>query len=86
MEEEKKDDGVGDPFKILFEEVLDRQRNAILENFSQILQRLTKGDTSRSSSYSVNATPCKVQVNFHIPIFEGQIDADAIDKWLNLLE
>eukprot|EP00253_Pinus_taeda_P034976 PITA_34976 len=28
----------------------------------------------------------KVQVNFEIPIFEGQIDADAVDKWLNLLD
>ena len=27
-----------------------------------------------------------VQVNFDIPVFEGQIDADAIDRWLNLLE
>jgi hypothetical protein len=27
-----------------------------------------------------------VQVNFDIPIFEGQIDADALDKCLNLLE
>jgi hypothetical protein len=25
-------------------------------------------------------------VNFDIPIFEGQIDVDALDKWLNLLE
>jgi hypothetical protein len=25
-------------------------------------------------------------VNFDIPIFEGQIDADALDKWLNLFE
>jgi hypothetical protein len=32
------------------------------------------------------ATPFKVQVNFDIPIFEGQIDVDVIDKWLNLLE
>jgi hypothetical protein len=30
--------------------------------------------------------PLKVQVNFDIPIFEGQIDADALEKWLNLLE
>jgi hypothetical protein len=28
----------------------------------------------------------KVKVNFDIPMFEGQIDADALDKWLNLLE
>eukprot|EP00253_Pinus_taeda_P035123 PITA_35123 len=27
-----------------------------------------------------------LQVNFEIPIFEGQIDADVVDKWLNLLE
>jgi hypothetical protein len=30
--------------------------------------------------------PFKVQINFDIPIFEGQIDADVVDKWLNLLE
>ena len=28
----------------------------------------------------------KVQVNFDIPIFDGRIDTDAVDKWLNLLE
>ena len=28
----------------------------------------------------------QVQVNFDIPIFEGQIDVDALEKWLNLLE
>ena len=31
-------------------------------------------------------TPFKVHVNFDIPLFEGHIDADALDKWLNLLE
>jgi hypothetical protein len=31
-------------------------------------------------------TPLKVHINFDIPIFEGQIDTDAVDKWLNLLE
>ena len=30
--------------------------------------------------------PFKVQINFDIPIFEGQIDANVVDKWLNLLE
>ena len=30
--------------------------------------------------------PFKVQINFDIPLFKGPIDADAIDKWLNLLE
>eukprot|EP00253_Pinus_taeda_P016290 PITA_16290 len=53
---------------------------------SRILQRLPRGDASASSSYSGNATPFKVQVNFEIPIFEGNIDVDSVDKWLNLLE
>jgi hypothetical protein len=30
--------------------------------------------------------PFKVQVNFDIPIFEGQIDANALEKWLNMLD
>ena len=30
--------------------------------------------------------PFKVEVKFDIPIFEGQIDADALEKWVNLLE
>ena len=58
----------------------------MMDIFAQILQRLPRSDTSASSSYSGNATPFKVQVNFEIPIFEGQIDADVVDKWLNLLE
>ena len=58
----------------------------MMDNFAQILQQLPKGDTSSSNSYSRSATPFKVQVNFDIPIFEGHIDAKAIDKWLNLLE
>ena len=33
-----------------------------------------------------SATPFKVQVNFDIPLFEGQIDVDALEKWLNVLE
>ena len=58
----------------------------MMDNFVQILQRLPKGDESTSDSYSGSTTPFKVQVNFEIPMFEGQIDANAIDKWLNLLE
>ena len=34
----------------------------------------------------IGTNPFKVQINFDIPIFEGDIDADAVDKWLNLLE
>ena len=58
----------------------------MMDNFAQILQRLPKGNTSSSNSYSGSATPFKVQFNFDIPIFEGQIDVDVIYKWLNLLE
>jgi len=86
MVDEKKDEGAGDPIKILLEEALERQQSAMMDNFAQILQRLPRSDASASSSYSGNATPFKVQVNFEIPIFEGQIDAGAVDKWLNLLE
>lgn len=86
MEDEKKDEGVGDHIKILLEEALKWQRSTMMDSFAQILQRLPRGDASSSNSYSRNATPFKVQVNFEIPIFEGQIDADFVDKWLNLLE
>jgi hypothetical protein len=58
-----------------------------LENFSQILQRLlTIEDVSLSRSHFGDAAPFKVQVNFDILIFEGQIDVDALEKRLNLLE
>ena len=31
--DEKKDEGVGDPIKIFLEEALEKQRNAMMENF-----------------------------------------------------
>jgi hypothetical protein len=40
-----------------------------------------------ASSISIHfrvVAPFKVQVNFDIPLFEGQIDADALEKWLNI--
>jgi hypothetical protein len=86
MGEEKKDEGAGDPIKMLLEEALEKQRNAMMDNFSQILQRIPTSSASTSNSHSGGATPFKVQVNFDIPIFEGQIDADVVDRWLNLLE
>ena len=57
----------------------------MMENFSHILQRLPiASDASSLSGHFGGTSPFKVQVNFDIPIFEGQIDADALDKWLNL--
>jgi hypothetical protein len=83
MEGEKKDDGTGDPFKLLIEEALTQQRNEMMDSFAQILWRLPAGNASSSNG---GVAPFKVQINFDIPIFEGQIDADVVDKWLNLLE
>ena len=86
MGEENKDEGAGDPIKILLEEALEKQRNAMMNKFAQILQRLPTYGASASNSHSGGTTPFKVQVNFDIPIFEGQIDADDVDRWLNILE
>ena len=86
MWDEKKDEGAGDPIKIFLKEALKKKRNAMMDNFAQILQRLPTSGASASSSHSGGTTPFKVRVNFDIPIFEGQIDADAVDRWLNLLE
>jgi hypothetical protein len=55
----------------------------MMDNFAQILRRLPTGDASSSSG---GTTPFKVQIKLDIPIFEGQIDANVVDKWLNLLE
>jgi hypothetical protein len=59
----------------------------MMDNFSQILRWLpTTTDAYSSRGHFGGATPFKVQVNFNIPIFEVQIDVDALEKWLNLLE
>jgi hypothetical protein len=38
MGEQKKYEGARDPIKLLLEEALEKQRNAMMDNFSQILQ------------------------------------------------
>jgi hypothetical protein len=80
---ENKYDGTRDPFKLLIEESLTQQMNEMMDSFVQILWRLPTSDASYSSG---GAAPFKVQINFDIPIFEGQINANFVDKWLNLLE
>jgi hypothetical protein len=55
----------------------------MMDNFAHILGRLP---TKEASSSSDHATPFKVQLNFDIPLFEGLIDVDVVDKWLNLLK
>ena len=72
---------------MLLDQSLTQQRDEMMENFSHILQRLSKATGAYSSNNHFGSTsPFKVQVNFYIPLFEGQIDVDALDKWLNLLE
>ena len=80
MGDENKEDDAKYPIKMFHEEALEKQRNAMMDNFAQILQRLPTSDASASSNHSGGATPFKVQVNFNIPIFDGRIDADAVDK------
>jgi hypothetical protein len=55
----------------------------MMDNFVQILRRLPTGEAYFSRGH---ANPFKVHVNFYIVLFEGLIDADVVDKWLNLLE
>jgi hypothetical protein len=72
---------------MLLEHTLMRQRNEMMENFAHILQRLPITTcTSLSSGHFGGISPFKVQVKFDIPVFEEQIDAYALEKWLNLLE
>lgn len=58
----------------------------MMDKFSQILQRLLTGSASTSNNHFGDATYFKVQVNFDIHVFEGEIDVDVVDRWLNLLE
>jgi hypothetical protein len=44
----------------------------------------TINDASSLREHFGSASPFKVQVNFYIPIFEVQIDAIGLEKWLNL--
>ena len=59
----------------------------MMDNFALILLTMLMAVNAPSTSiHFVGVTPFKVQVNFDIPLFEGKIDADALEKWLSLLE
>jgi hypothetical protein len=83
MAGKNKYDGTRDPLKLLIEESLTQQRNEMMDSFIQIYQRLPTGDAYSSSG---GTAPFNVQINFDIPMFEGHIDADVVDTWLNLLK
>ena len=80
---EKKDDETRDPFKMLLEETLTQQRNDMMYSFAQILRWLPTGNASSSNG---GVSPFKVQINFDILLFEGDIDINIVEKWLNILE
>ena len=87
MVEEKKNDRADDLISLFLEKALTQQRDKRMENFSHILQCLPIATCTYSSSNHYGGTsPFKVQVNFDIPIFEGQIDAESLEKWLTLLK
>jgi hypothetical protein len=87
MVAENKNDRAKDFINMLHAQALAQQRDEMMENFSHILQCMSIATGSSSSSDHFGGTsPFKIQVNFDIPIFEGQIDAYALEKWLNLLE
>ena len=87
MVTKNKNDGVEYYINMLLEQALTRHREKMMDNFSHMLQCLLIATwTSSSSDHFGGTSPFKVQVNFDIPIFEGHIDVDALEKWLNLLE
>jgi hypothetical protein len=59
----------------------------MMEIVSHILQCLSiEIGASSLRDHFEGISPLKVQVNVYIPIFEGQIDADSLEKWFNILE
>jgi hypothetical protein len=80
MVAEKKNNGEEYSINLFFKKSLTRQRDEMMENFAHILQHLSITTCASSSSGHFGGTsPFKVQVNFYIPIFEGQIDADSLE-------
>jgi hypothetical protein len=60
----------------------------MMKNFDQIIRKVSMEvvEESSRSNHLEGATPFKVHIKFYIPLFEGQIDADSLEKWMSLLE
>ena len=87
MVEEKINDGAEDPIKSLLKEALAWQRDDMMDSFVDILLRMpTMGNSPWTRKCLGDETPFKVQVDFDIPLFQGQIVANSLDTWLNVLE
>jgi hypothetical protein len=87
MVAENKNGRAENSINILLEQALMQKRDEMMDNFSHVLQCMSI-ETSASSSrdHFGGTSPFKVQFNFDILVFEVQIDVDASEKWLNLLE
>ena len=72
-------DNSADSVKTMVEDALARQREEMMNQFSQILKN--QKSPSLVSPFHGNI-PFKVQVNFDIPNFEGKVDVD-VDNWLS---
>jgi hypothetical protein len=85
MEAENKNDGAKYSINMLIEQALMRQRVEMMDNFAHILKRLLiETNTSPYNNDFGGTCLFQVQINFDILIFEGKIDADSLEKWLNL--
>jgi hypothetical protein len=81
MATEKKNRRSKDYINMFLEQSLARQRDKMMDHFAHILQCMSIATGASSSSVHFGGTsPFKVQFNFDIPIFEGQIDVDALVK------
>jgi hypothetical protein len=70
MVEEKRDDRLGYPFKLLLKEALVRKMNEMMDKFAQIFRQLLMvAKTYSTSNHFGGVTPFKVKFNFNIPLF-----------------
>lgn len=58
----------------------------MMDKFSEIFQGIPISDISSYNNYFGVFISFKVKVNFYILVFEGKIDANFLDKGLNMLE
>jgi len=87
MVKENKNDKEDDYINLLLEQALTRERDKMMEIFFHILKILSiTTDASSWSGHFGSTSHFKIKLNLNIPIFEGKIDANALEKWLNLLD
>jgi hypothetical protein len=87
MAEEKKNDGADDSINLLLEQALMRQRDEMMENFSHILQLPVIKQVHLHQATTLEAPfLSRYKLILIFPYLKDQIDVDALEKWLNLLE